>query len=211
MKVFVTGGTGYVGRPVIRALQAAGHEVLALQRPGSRRPLDDTHIPVFSADVLDTPRLVEGMQGCDAVVHLVGIIRERHRQGVTMRRMHVEATRAVLTAAQAVNVHAIVHMSALCARPNALSAYHRSKWEAEELVRSSEIPYTIFRPSVIFGAGGPGPNFVQQLAQLVERSPLVPIIGDGRFLLQPVSVETVADAFVRAVQAPKQRTYELGG
>ncbi|WP_026961002.1 sugar nucleotide-binding protein [Alicyclobacillus herbarius] len=74
------------------------------------------------------------------------------------------------------------------ARPGALSAYHRSKRESEELVRSNEIPYTIFRPSVTFGAGGPGPNFVQQLAQLVERSPLVPIIGDGRFLLQPVSV-----------------------
>ncbi|MCL6517866.1 NAD-dependent epimerase/dehydratase family protein [Alicyclobacillus sp.] len=211
MRVFVTGGTGYVGVPVVDALVRAGHEVVVLERAGSIRPIQRPDVARVTGDVTDHDALRHGMRGCDAVVHLVGIIREFPRRGVTMQRMHVDATEAVLAAAQAAGVSRVVHMSALGARPDAVSSYHRTKWMAEELVRSSGLPYTIFRPSVIFGRGGPGPQFVGQLADLVRSAPVVPVIGDGRFALQPVAVATVAEAIVQAVHEPRDTAYELGG
>lgn len=211
MRVFVTGGTGYVGVPAVDALVRAGHEVVVLQRPGSVRPLRRTDVEIVTGEVTDEAALAVGMWGCDAVVHLVGIIREMPRRGVTMQRMHVDATRAVLAAARQAGIGRMVHMSALGARPDAVSAYHRTKWAAEEAVRASGLRYTIFRPSVIFGRGGPGPEFVGQLADLVKSAPVVPVIGDGSFPLQPVAVETVAEAIAQAVASPRDAAYELGG
>jgi uncharacterized protein YbjT (DUF2867 family) len=211
VRVFVTGGTGYVGVPVVNALVRAGHEVVVLQRPGSTRPLRRAGVEIVTGEVTDEAALAVGMWGCDAVVHLVGIIRELPRRGVTMQRMHVDATRAVLAAARQAGISRVVHMSALGARPDAVSAYHRTKWAAEEAVRASGLRHTIFRPSVIFGRGGPGPEFVGQLADLVRSAPVVPVIGDGSFPLQPVAVETVAGAIAQAVVSPRDAAYELGG
>ncbi|SFU48190.1 NADH dehydrogenase [Alicyclobacillus macrosporangiidus] len=200
-----------MGVPVVNALVRAGHEVVILQRPGSTRPLRRTGVEIVTGEVTDEAALAVGMWGCDAVVHLVGIIRELPRRGVTMQRMHVDATRAVLAAARQAGISRVVHMSALGARPDAVSAYHRTKWAAEEAVRASGLRHTIFRPSVIFGRGGPGPEFVGQLADLVRFAPVVPVIGDGSFPLQPVAVETVAGAIAQAVVSPRDAAYELGG
>jgi uncharacterized protein YbjT (DUF2867 family) len=212
MRVFVTGATGYIGQPLVHALRAIGHTVVALQRPGTRRPLPsgDGVVP-FVADLFDVRALAEAMQGADALVHLVGIIRERPARGETMRRVHVEGTRAVMEAACQAGVRRVCHMSALGARLDAPTAYHRTKWEAEKVVRQSGLPYTIYRPSVVFGRGGPGQNFVQQLRDLVRVSPIVPLIGDGLFRLQPVAIEAVVAAFRAGVEEARGQSYELGG
>lgn len=212
MNVLVTGGTGYVGQPIVRSLTAAGHQVHVVQRPNSQRSLH-TAAKVSQVDLFDHAGLAAVLQDVDAVVHLVGIIREEPRQGQTMRRIHVEATRRLLAAAKQAGVERFIHMSALGARADATSGYHRSKYEAEQLVRESGIPYTIFQPSVVFGEGGPGSNFVSLLRQLVEGSVLVPMIGDGAFQLQPVATATVAEAFTKALtaQCAVDQTYQLGG
>jgi NADH dehydrogenase len=101
-------------------------------------------------------------------------------------------------------------MSALGARPKARSRYHRSKWEAEEIVRGSSLDSTIFRPSVIFGAGN---SFLPQVRALLRRGRVIPIIGDGMSLLQPVWVEDVVSCFVGALDNADTvgQAYELGG
>jgi NADH dehydrogenase len=101
-------------------------------------------------------------------------------------------------------------MSALGVRPNARSRYHRSKWAAEEAVRASTLPWTIFRPSIIYGAAD---EFVNMLAGLVRRYPVVPVIGTGQQRLQPVPVEQVAEGFARAVELPAsvKHAYDVGG
>ena len=101
---------------------------------------------LFEAAALD-----EGMRGCDAVVHLVGIIRERPSRGVTFGAVHLEGTRRVVDAAARNGVRRYVHMSALGTRPDAASDYHRTKYEAEEYVRAGGSDWTIFRPSLIHG------------------------------------------------------------
>jgi NADH dehydrogenase len=101
-------------------------------------------------------------------------------------------------------------MSALGTRAGARSRYHQTKWAAEEAVRASPLPWTIFRPSIIYGRGD---GFVTMLADMIQRLPAVPVLGSGRQRLQPVPVEHVAQAFALAVgmdNAVKQ-TYEIGG
>jgi NADH dehydrogenase len=101
-------------------------------------------------------------------------------------------------------------MSALVTRPDARSAYHSSKWTAEEAVRASPIDWTIFRPSGIFGRGG---ELISGLAGLIRRDPVVPVLGDGSYRLQPIAVEDVAEGFVKALRAPVSigQTYDVGG
>ena len=154
-RVFVTGGTGFVGRAVIQALRAEGYAVRCLVRRGSERDLRGFGaIERVEGDVMARQSLDDGMTGCDAVVHLVGIIHERPAIGSTFERVHLQGTQNVLDAAAAAGARRYVHMSALGSRPGARSRYHQTKWAAEEAVRSSPLPWTIFRPSIIDGRGG---------------------------------------------------------
>jgi len=141
--------------------------------------------------ILNPQSLQAELNGCDAVIHLVGIISEVGEN--TFENVHVGGTRNVVAAAREQGIKRFIHMSALGTRPNAVSRYHRTKWESEEIVRGSGLNYTIFRPSLIFG---PRDMFVNLFAKIIRFSPIVPILGrrDARF--QPVAIETVAGAFV---------------
>jgi NADH dehydrogenase len=210
-RVFLTGATGFVGHAVIRALRAHGYAVRCLVRRGSELDLRGLEaIERVEGDVLSPAALERDMEGCDTVVHLVGIIREEPATLSTFERIHTQGTINVLEASATTGVRRYVHMSALGVRPGARARYHRSKWAAEEAVRASPIPWTIFRPSIIYGRGD---QFVNMLAGLIRRYPVVPVIGSGQQRLQPVPVEHVAEAFARAVELPAsvKHTYDVGG
>lgn len=163
---------------------------------------------VVQADIADTTAVAEAARDCRAVIHLVGIIRER--RGASFRRVHVEGTRSVIDGCREAAVPRLLYMSALGARPDARSRYHRTKWQAEDLIRESGLQTTVFRPSVIFGAGG---SFLPQIRNLVQRAPMVPIPGSGMNLIQPVWVEDVVSCFVGALDSAGTvgRSYALGG
>jgi len=210
-RVFVTGGTGFVGRAVIQALRAEGYAVRCLVRRGSERDLRGFGaIERVEGDVMARQTLDEGIGGCDTVVHLVGIIRERPATGATFERVHIQGTQNVLEAAADAGVRRYLHMSALGSRVGARSRYHQTKWAAEEAVRSSPIPWTIFRPSIIYGRGD---EFVTMLRGMIERLPVLPVLGTGRQRLQPVPVEQVAQGFARALTLATtvKHAYEVGG
>jgi len=213
VRVFITGGTGYVGQRIALQCQTAGHDVVVLSRPNTTRPISMSGIEVVHGDIFDKDSLQRAMSGADAVIHLVGIIRAIPSRGITMDSIHHMGTAAVVETAKNKGVQRFVHMSALGARADAVSSYHISKWRGEERVRASGLPYTIFRPSVIFGRGGAGPEFVGQLANLVKSAPLIPVLGDGQYFLQPVSIETIAHAFCAALtnDVSVDKTYEVGG
>jgi len=217
-RIFVTGGSGFVGSAIVGELTRRGHRVNAL---ANRRdlPTSDLVTPV-RGNLLDSSTLDRGVAGCDAVIHLVGIIDERPKQGVTFERIHVEGTRAIVEAARRAGVGRFVHMSALGARPNAPSRYHQTKYAAEQIVTSSDLDWTILRPSMLHGPGG---DFMRNAARWARKqSPpylFMPYFGPGLLgrgrpaRLQPVYVDDVARAFADALDNAKAvaQTYPLPG
>jgi NADH dehydrogenase len=171
-------------------------------------PEDDGSVVRVPGSILAPEALREAARGCEAVIHLVGIIGEVGDQ--TFERVHHEGTLRVLEACQSAGVGRWIHMSALGTRPGAASRYHRTKWAAEEAVRGSGLRWTIFRPSVIYG---PGDGFVNLFERMSRWSPVLPVIGRGTARLQPVPVESVAQAFARSldVECTIGKTYDLCG
>jgi len=212
MKVFLTGGTGFVGNHLVNALLDNGHRVRCLIRPGSEKKLARRHdVELWPGGIFDgESRLADGLEGCQAVIHLIGIIREFPRKGITFERMHYQATVQIVNAIRASGIKRYIHMSSLGTRPNARSRYHQTKYKAEEYVRRSGLDFTIFQPSVIFG---PDDNFVNLFKQMMIKTPLVPVVGDGCYQIQPVDVHTVARAFTLSLKEEKTigRVFQLPG
>lgn len=211
MKVFVTGASGFVGNEILRQLITAGHTARCLLRPGSEGKLAQREgVEIYPGDATRAESLEGALAGCDAVIHLIGIIREFPGKGITFRQLHVAATENMVGAAETQGVRRFLHMSANGARAGAPSAYHSSKWAAEEQVREGDLDWTIFRPSLIFG---PGDGFVTMLADMIRRFPAVPVIGDGHYTFSPIAVSDVAAGFVGALANPATvgQTYHCGG
>jgi NADH dehydrogenase len=205
VKVLVTGSTGFVGRHVVAALGGGGHEVRCLHRPTSDLSVLEG-LELHEGDILQPAALRPAVEGTEAVIHLVAVLRERE---ATFEEVNVQGVRNLLEACEEAGVGTVVHMGALGTRPGSPSRYARSKAEGERLVRESGIPYAILRPSLILGPGG---DFTERMADLVRRSRRVPLIGSGRSLIQPIYVEDVARAAVAALQERALgRTWELGG
>jgi len=210
MKVFLTGGTGFVGNAIVAGLLEAGHRVRALARRGSEKKLKVAdRCEIVSGGIENADLLREGIEGCDAVIHLVGIIREYPKKGVTFEKAHVDGTKSVADTALRTGARRFIHMSALGARPNASTRYFSTKWAAEEYLRSLPLNTTIFRPSVIIGPNGEFTAMLKQLCSL----PLTPVIGNGNYRLQPVAIANVVECFIRALGDPGTigKAYSVGG
>ena len=207
MKIFIAGGTGFVGEHLVAELQKNGHTVRLLVH--SRRTLPG-NVEQVAGDVTRLESFAESLVGCDAVINLVGIIREFPSRGITFERLHVTATAHMLAAAADSGISRYLQMSALGTRPHAVSAYHQTKWQAEELVRGSTLDWTIFRPSLIYG---PHDAFINMLAAQLRLAPIMPVIGSGTYRLQPIHADDVARCVTRALDMPETigQAYELCG
>lgn len=205
-RVFVTGGTGFVGNAVIESLNKHGYSPIALVRKGSEKKLEHKADIVYG-DVLDEKI---DMKDAEAVIHLVGIIREFPKRGVTFDAMHKKATENITAQAAKNGIKRYIHMSANGTRENAVSRYHITKYLAEQAVIKSGLDYTIFRPSLIFGQKD---TFVNMLAGFMKQTPIFTYFGDGSYPMQPVYVRDAADCFVKALECPDTvgQTYSLCG
>ena len=208
MKLFIAGATGFVGGHLTAELLRRGHNLVLLShgRPVAEQP----GVSFVQGDATDPERFLPALDGCEAVINLVGIIREFPPRGVTFERLHRQATAGMISAAKRSGVQRYLQMSALGTRREAVSAYHRSKWQGEELVRGSGLAWTIFRPSLIFG---PKDAFVNMLAANLKRLPVMPVFGDGTYRLQPIHGDDVARCFCDALEMPAtaNQCYELCG
>jgi len=208
MRVLVTGGTGFVGPHVVRAIADKGHDLKLLVRDSTRsRELPGR--PVVG-EMTNTVSLRSAVEDVEAVVHLVAIRQGREEQ---FKRVMEQGTRDLVAAAKDAGISRFVLMSALGTSEETkdLVPYYHAKWEMEQAVKGSGLEHVIFRPSFVFGReGGILPTF-RKLAKL---SPVTPIIGSGEQKIQPIWVDDVAAYFAAAVTGAEpvaNRTFELGG
>lgn len=200
MRVAVTGGTGFVGRHLARALLADGHEVTLVARGVDTRDrtILETTATFIASPTDDIESLGRAFAGCEAVAHFAGINREIGSQ--TYERVHIRGTRTVVDAARAAGVRKIVYLSFLRARPACGSRYHESKWAAEELIRGSGMDYTILKSGVIYGRGD---HLLDHVSRALYTFPFFPLVGMRPTRLRPVYVGDVVRIAKAALTDPR--------
>ncbi len=211
--VTVFGGSGFIGRHVVRALARDGWRVkVATRRPDLAfhlQPLGKVgQIFPVQANLRYPESVAHALRDAEAAVNLVGILRESGAQ--TFEAVHAEGAQAIAQAARDHGCAALVQVSAIGADPHSASAYARSKAKGEALAKQAFADVTILRPSVVFG---PEDQFFNRFAAMARLAPALPLIGGGATKLQPVFVGDVAQAVALAAAggAKPQTIYELGG
>lgn len=197
-RVVVTGAAGFVGTHVCRALVDAGWSVRALVRDPGKAALRLAHLAVEirTGDLRDRDFVRASLDGTDVVIHLAAIAVEKH--GDTYEDSNVRLTRTVVDAATVARIGRFIFVSQNGADSASPYRFLRSKGAAQNIVTSTELRWTVLRPSVIFG---PEDEFANVLARLVRLTPLVlPLPGGGRSRFQPVYVDDVAHAVVRSLE-----------
>ena len=209
----VFGGTGFIGRYVVKGLAEAGWVVrVAVRHPAAAlflKPMGDVgQITPVAANLRDDASVAAAVAGVDSVFNLVGILYQSRKQ--RFAAVHGEGAGRVAAAAAAAGVGRLVHVSAIGANPTSRAAYGRSKAAGEQAVLARFPTATIIRPSIVFG---PEDDFFNRFARLAQLLPALPLIGGGKTRFQPVYVGDVAAAMVAANERPDAagKTYELGG
>lgn len=208
MKVLVTGGTGVVGRAAVTALVERGHEVRLLSRKAARDARQwGQGVEPWPGDLGRNEGIAGSAEGVDAIVHVVGIVADT--DGATVRQVNVEGTQHVLREAERAGAPRVVFVSSLGA-DRGTSDYHRSKREAEELVRAYSGEWTIVRPGNVYG---PGDDEISLLLRMVRTLPVIPVIGGGDVKFQPVYAGDLGIALAMAAERGDlaQRTLEVAG
>ena len=201
MKVAITGGTGFVGSHLARALLADGHEVVLISRGVDRRDESIRHeagARFIAASLDDEDALAKAFAGRIAVAHCAGINRQIGRQ--TYARVHVAGTEVVVAAARRAGVRKVIYMSFLRARPNCGSAYHESKWAAEEIVRASGLDYTVLKASVLYGHGD---HLLEHLTRGFFTFPIFPLVGMRPRTMRPLVIHDLVRVMRAALVDPR--------
>jgi NADH dehydrogenase len=211
--VAVFGGSGFLGRAIVNSLVTEGITVrVAVRSPGNvniPKPSGPVgEIETIYADVRDETSVALAMEECNAVINAVGLYVECGTE--TFEAVHELGALNVAHQCATQDISRLIHISGIGADLNSVSSYIRARAKGELLASDVFAKTTILRPSVLFG---PGDKFLNTLAKLIRASPVLPLFGEGRTMLQAVYVGDVAQAALRALQMPASqgKTYELGG
>jgi uncharacterized protein YbjT (DUF2867 family) len=210
--VTVFGGTGFLGRRVVRRLRLHGFCVRVASRHPDRGqaplPPDDPQLRSVTADVRDQRSVADALAGAYGVVNAVSLYVEQG--GDTFHSIHVESAQRVATQAQRAGVKRLVHVSGIGADPRSRSLYIRKRGEGELAVRVAFADAILIRPAVMFGADD---VFLTTIIKLLDRLPIYPMFGNGQMRLQPVYVDDVGQAIAKLLQREQTRPlmFECGG
>lgn len=208
--IFIAGGTGFVGKRLITALLKKGYKLRCLVRSKENATaLNERGVESVIGEISDRKSLKGAMKGVKTVVNLVGIIQEIGDS--TYEKVHVEGNANLLRESVESGVEHYFYQSALGADARSWSGYLKSKAQAEELVKASSIPYTIFRPSLIVGGND---GFMMKIKEMISSiSPVIPIPGSGATKFQPIFIDDWTKCFMQILDNPSAlgRTFDIGG
>ncbi len=217
MNVAITGGTGFIGSHLARALVSKGHFPRILARGLNHRDesiRNLTNAPYTPVSLSDDKKLFGAFQGCDVVCHVAGISFEPHAGD--FYKNHVESTVHVIHSARKAGVTKIVYVSCQRARPKCYNKFYESKWEAEQLIRASELDYTILKPTIVYGKND---RFLNSIKQHLDSGSMIPTVGLMEKKINPVAVDDLVAILLAAlledqmerqtvnVQGPESITY----
>lgn len=209
--ILITGGTGFVGRALVRQLFDSGYPVRTLLRPSPRTPRLPKGVPVEVAVVGlgDVRGLRAALRDIDTIIHLAGT--EHQGRNANLLGVDIQGTRNLAQAAKAAGISRFIYLSHIGADRASAYPVHKAKGIAEEHIRKSGVPHTIVRSSVIYG---PEDHFTTKIAKLLRRAPIFfPMPGDGQTRIQPLWVEDLVTCLLWTLENPEtlNKTYEVGG
>ncbi|HEX9132018.1 MAG TPA: NAD(P)H-binding protein [Ktedonobacteraceae bacterium] len=212
--ILITGATGYIGHHLVARLVAQGERPRCLVREMNRAkrifPADKVELVqgvTTSPDSLDA-----AVQGIDTIVHAAFLTADRKQStGNEYEKTNVQGTANLIKAAKKAGVKRIIEISGLGTRPDKPGSYMQGRYLAEKMLKESGLGWTIIQPSVLFGKNAP---FIKGLADLIRTSPVVPLIGGGKIMFQPIYVEDVVTVVIKVLEDPQSttnKTYTIGG
>jgi len=210
MRVGILGGTGFVGGYLLDALLAQGHRPVVLVRPGSEERVQwRERCTLIAGEVADEGTVHALVEGSDALIYNIGILRELPGRGVSFEALHWRGAKRAMDLTVDAGGRRFLLMSANGVRADG-TAYQRTKYQAEEYLRTTGLPFTIYRPSVIFGPPRGRMEIATQLYRDIIRPPLpAPLFHRGllpfhagTFRMAPIHAEEVADAFAQGLEDP---------
>jgi uncharacterized protein YbjT (DUF2867 family) len=212
--ILITGATGYIGRHLVLRLVDQGERPRCLVRDTKRAAnvLPADKVELIQGDTTQPTSLKAALNGVETVVHAAFITAD-HKQsaGNTYAETNVQGTSYLVKAAKEAGVKRIVEVSGLGTKPDKPGSYMQGRFLAEKMVKDSGLDWTIIQPSVLFGKGAP---FIKGLADLIRSAPVVPLIGGGKILFQPIYVEDVVTVILKVLADPagtNKKTYVIGG
>jgi len=208
LKLAVVGATGFIGRALLTALSGTPHQVTAVTHASPSGNSFGGNIRFTAGDIHERESLHAAFHGAEAVFHLVGIIAETRK--LTFEKTIVGGTRHLVDAACDAGVKKLIYLSGLGTSANPISKYFRAKWESEIIIRNSGLEYVILRPSFVFG---PEDKSINRFAKMFRRLPFAPVIGDGRYQVQPLFVGDLVQMLISSLDNARaqNQVIEMGG
>ncbi len=212
--ILITGATGYMGRHLVARLVAQGERPRCLVRDLNRakRLLPADKVELVQGETTSPSSLDIAVQGVDTIVHAAFLTADRKQSaGNSYEKTNIQGTANLVKAAKKAGVKRIIEISGLGTKPDKPGSYMQGRYLAEKMLKESGLDWTIIQPSVLFGKNAP---FIKGLADLIGTSPVIPLIGGGKIMFQPIWVEDVVTVITKALQDPAgatNKTYTIGG
>jgi NADH dehydrogenase len=212
--ILITGATGYIGRHLVARLVAQGERPRCLVRDISRakRILPADKVELVEGATTSPASLDAVVQGVDTIVHAAFLTADRKQStGNEYEKTNVQGTANLIKVAKKAGVKRIIEIGGLGTKPDKPGSYMQGRYLAEKMLKESGLDWTIIQPSVLFGKNAP---FIKGLADLIRTSPVVPLIGGGKTMFQPIYVEDVVTVLIKVLEDPTgttNRTYTIGG
>ncbi len=212
-KIAITGATGFVGRYIVNELLKKNYKVFALVRNVDKlKGIFSDKVVGIKVNFFEKDSVKKAFEEIkpDAFIHLIGILTEDRRKNITFYNTHYLLPKILYEVCKEQGINRVIHMSALGTHKDAPSDYHRTKYMAEEFLKTSGLKYTIFRPSLILG---PEQKLFSDMWKITKFFPVIALPGGGKYLFQPVDVRDVACAFVNSLEKEDSecKVYELCG